>query len=127
MVVVQLERADTGGVGLKTQHHHITHQPHVFIDVLRNSFGGARSIGFFQRGAPSLQGAPEPGVLDTSFHLAHRMQVFVEFLLVESADLPTQSLGFLPYGIEHTLVSFGCRILEQAIKSQGRVKLQGSG
>jgi len=39
MVIVQLESANSSGVGLKRQHQNVTHQSHVFNDILRVSVG----------------------------------------------------------------------------------------
>ena len=92
VVVVELERADARGVGLKRQYKQVTHDAHVLNDVLRIAIVRARYVWLGQSRPPALQLAAFAGALDSFLHLTDGVEVFVEFLLVEPADVAAQIL-----------------------------------
>lgn len=47
VIVVELQRADSGGVGAERQHEHVALEPHVLVDVLRNAICRAWIQGLF--------------------------------------------------------------------------------
>ncbi|MEY5013989.1 MAG: hypothetical protein RIS92_347 [Verrucomicrobiota bacterium] len=54
MVVVEFEGRDAGRVRLKSEHHYVHHEAHVFRNVLRNSVSGSGAVRFFEGGPPAL-------------------------------------------------------------------------
>ena len=119
MIVVQLQRADTSGIGAEGQHEDIAHQPHVLVDVLRHAVGRARLIRFGQRGPPALQPLRLAGLVDPLLHFPDGREIFVEPAPVRLADLVAQALRFLADGIEHALVGPADFIAEEAIEGEG--------
>ena len=124
VVVVQLERADARGVGLERQHEEVAHDAHVLDDVLRVAVFRARHVGLGQGRPPALQLAALAGARDSHFHLANGVEVFVEFLPVEPADVAAQILRVRQHGIEHALVAGLCLVLEHLVERKCGVDLE---
>ena len=93
MVVVELERADPGGVGLEAQDEDVAHQTHVLADVLGNSVGRTWDVRLFEGRPPSLKLAPAARALDSLLDFTHRIEIFVELALVARADRAAEIVG----------------------------------
>jgi hypothetical protein len=65
-----------------------------------------------------LQFAAFAGVLDALLHVAHAVEILVEFPLVAGADVASQVLGIGQNGIEHALVGWRSFVFEETIKGQ---------
>ena len=124
VIVVEFQRRDPRGVGLKAENQDVAHQPHVLADVLRNAVGRAVHVRLVECRSPALQFAPLAGVFDPLLDVAHRVEIFVELPLVAGADLAAEPLGIRQHRVQHALVAGRHLILEQAIEGQGRIKLQ---
>ena len=127
VVVVELQGGDAGGVGLETQHQQITHQPHVFPDVLRDAVGRTFDIRFVEGGPPALQLAALAGIVDALLHVPHGVEILIKLALVTAADVPPQILGILHHRIQHALVPGRDLILEEPVEGQRRIQFQRRG
>ena len=124
VVVVELERADARGVGLERQHEQVAHDAHVLDNVLRVAVRRARNVRLGQSRSPALQFAAFAGALDSFLHLTDGVEVFVEFLLVEPADVASQILRVRQHGVEYAPVAGLRLVLEHLVERQCGVYLE---
>ena len=124
VIVVQLERCDPGRIGLKAEHEEVRHEPHVFADVLRNAVGRTDHVGLVESRAPALEFAFLPGVFDALLHVAHGMQIFVEFVLVRIAEPTAQTARIVEHRVEDAAVAPLHLVLEKPVKREGRINFQ---
>ena len=124
MVVVELEGADPGGVGLESQHKDVAHEAHVFDDILGVAVFRPGDVRLGQGRAPALEFPAPAGVVDAFLDLAHRVEVLVELLLVTAADPAPQVVCVLQHGIENAPVATSGAVLEKLVKGEGGVDFQ---
>ena len=125
VIVVQLEGRNPSRIGLETQHQDVDHQPHVFGDVLRDAVARSRYAGLLQCRPPALQLASFARIGQALLDLADTFQIFVQFLAIGATDPATQVLGIGQHRVQDTLVLGRRFVLEQTVKRQGWVQLQG--
>ena len=124
VVIVELERADARGVGLERQNKQVAHDAHVLDDVLWVAVHRARNVRLGQSRSPALQFGAFAVTLDSFLHLKDRVEVFVESLLVEPADIAAQILRVRQHGFEYAPVAGLRLVLEHLIERKCRVDLE---
>jgi hypothetical protein len=124
VIIVELERTDTRGIGLEGQHEQVAHESHVLTDVLRDSIRGSWHVWLLKSRAPTLQFAALSGSLDPLLHLANRVEIFIQFALVGLADGFANILRVFEHGIQNTLVPLLDLVLEKAVECQRGIKFE---
>ena len=124
VVVVQLERADARSIGLERQHKQVAHQAHMLDDVLRVAVLRARDIRLGQCWPPALQFTSFAGTLNSLFNLPDGIQIFVELLLVESADVAAQIPRIGQHRVEHTMVASLRLVFKHLVECQRGIDLE---
>ena len=127
MIVIEFEGRDASGVGLESEDEDIAHESHVFGDILWDSIGGSIDIGFIKGWFPALEFASFSGVCDTLFDIAHRVEVFIEFALIATADLTADISGVFEDGIKDALVRAMVFVFEEAVEGECGVEFERSG
>ena len=93
-------------------------------DVLRNAVRRPRDIGPGQSGSPALEFAFFARVFDAPLHVAHRLEVFIEFDLVGSANAAAQVTRVGQNCIQNALFTAARFVLEQSVEGERRINLQ---
>src|ERR1051326_3994440 len=89
------ERGNPRHISLKSEHDQISHEPDVFFESVRDAER------FYEIGENDRVGRSQAlCFFNALLDLAHRREIFVEFLTVTSTDLMAQALGILEHKIK---------------------------
>ena len=113
---------------MEGEHGKVEHQLHVGGHVLRNLVGRTRHVGLLQGGTPAFEALFLGGAFNALLDVAHRLQVFVELLLVAAGDLRLQITALLQDGVQDAAIELPAfAVADELIEGARGVDLFGGG